>query len=194
MKGETRLKILDAVSNSARLASDLFFIFTLPYGSSFGHIQYMLRQKHKRGEAQTEERESRQRFYDLLYRLRKDGLVREVKGAGTPSLKLTERGREYLKKLHIRRAHAMPIAMYAPKSDDVLKIVIFDIPERERKKRGWLRSALRNLEFTMLQRSVWVGKVKLPERFLQDLQNLHITSYVEIFAINRSGSLKRLPI
>ena len=67
-----------------------------------------------------------------------------------------------------------------------------DIPESERKKRAWLRSALKNLNFKMIQQSVWIGKVRIPEEFLRDLRNMHLTEYVEIFEISKAGSLQQI--
>jgi len=44
----------------------------------------------------------------------------------------------------------------------------------------------------MIQKSVWVGKIALPEEFLRDLHRLQLISYVEIFEVTRAGSLKHI--
>ena len=81
---------------------------------------------------------------------------------------------------------------YKTESDDELKIIIFDIPEKERQKRDWLRSVLKNLKFSMLQKSVWAGKIKLPKQFLEDLSKNKIIPYVDIFTISKRVSLRKL--
>ena len=91
----------------------------------------------------------------------------------------------------------MPINSYndsksRSKNDDRLIIVIFDIPERERRKRAWLRLALKNIGLKLIQRSVWMGKVQIPKEFLDDIRELHLVNFVEIFEITKSGSLNQV--
>lgn len=192
MKGENRLKILEFIENSGEALEELFIIFTMPYGTSFRGAEYRLRKfREVRENLKTFKKEKR-RFDDLLYRLRKDELVEDVEKNDKSFLRLTQNGREILNKLRKKKDDAMPDAKYQSQNDDGLKIIIFDIPEDEKKKRVWLRSALNNLNFNMLQRSVWAGKAKLPEEFLRDLSKLKLLSCVEIFAISKTGSLKQL--
>ena len=192
MKGEKRLKVLEFIKNSVTAADELFFIFTVPYGTSFHKAEYLLRKYREEKERREFSSRERQRFADLLYRLRKDGLVEDAKRNGKILLNLTQKGKEILEKLRAKKDIALPDVKYKNQTDNVLKIVIFDIPESERRKRVWLCSALRDLEFTMLQKSVWIGKVRLPEEFMDDLKKLELISYVEIFAISKTGSLKQL--
>ena len=192
MKGEKRLKVLEFIKNSVTAADELFFIFTVPYGTSFHKAEYLLRKYREEKERREFSSRERQRFADLLYRLRKDGLVEDAKRNGKILLNLTQKGKEILEKLRAKKDIALPDVKYKNQTDNVLKIVIFDIPESERRKRVWLGSALKRLEFKMLQKSVWIGKVRLPEEFMNDLKRLELISYVEIFAISKTGSLKQL--
>jgi len=192
MKGEKRLKVLEFIKNSVTAADELFFIFTVPYGTSFHKAEYLLRKYREEKERREFSSRERQRFADLLYRLRKDGLVEDAKRNGKILLNLTQKGKEILEKLRAKKDIALPDVKYKNQTDNVLKIVIFDIPESERRKRVWLCSALRDLEFTMLQKSVWTGKIKLPEDFMNDLKKLGLLSRIEIFAISKTGSLKQL--
>lgn len=192
MKGENRLKVLEFLENSGEALEELFLIFTMPYGTSFRGGEYRLRKFREAREDLKTFKKDKRRFDDLLYRLRKDDLVEDVKKNEKFFLRLTQNGREILNKLRKKKDDAMPDAKYQSQNDDGLKIIIFDIPEDKRKKRVWLRSALNNLNFNMLQRSVWAGKAKLPEEFLRDLSKLKLLSCVEIFAISKTGSLKQL--
>ena len=54
------------------------------------------------------------------------------------------------------------------------------------------RSALTYLEFKMIQRSVWIGKSKIPDQFLKDLRAVGLIETVEIFEVGKSGSLRYL--
>ena len=192
MKGENRLKILEFLENSGQALEELFFIFTVPYGTSFHGAEYRLRKFRAAKENLKTLKKDKRRFDDLLYRLRKDELVDDIEKGEKSLLRLTQRGKEILSRLRDKKDKALPDAKYQSQNDDNLKIIIFDIPEGERRKRVWLRSALKNLNFTMLQKSVWAGKSKLPHEFAIDLNKLKIISYVEIFSISKTGSLKQL--
>ena len=77
-----------------------------------------------------------------------------------------------------------------PEKDGVIRLVIFDIPEKERKKRLWLRLELLACDYGLLQKSVWVGYCPLPKDFLDSLEYLNLRPYVQIFSIKHSGTLK----
>lgn len=174
------------------MISNLLSIFTMPYGTSYSRMDFLIAQRQRIRAKKTIKKEKKQNFYDLLYRLRKEGLVLECKKDKSCFFKITSKGKEILEGLRLKKANALPTASYKTENDNLLKIVIFDIPEEERRKRDWLRAALKNLEFKMLQKSVWAGKIKLPQGFLADLEKLNLLPYVEIFAISRTGSLKQL--
>lgn len=131
--------------------------------------------------------EERQKFYALLNYLKKQGFIESKKKGRSALWKITVAG---LKKLKFLNKLNMPD--YKTETDDKFKIIIFDIPEKERKKRAWLREVLKMLGFKMLQFSVWIGKNKIPERFLEELRNKQMLSYIHILEINKSGTLKTL--
>lgn len=193
MKGENRLKILEFLGDSSRLISDTLFIFTLPYGTSLGKMEHLLRKKHREENLKNIYKEKR-RFSDLLYRLKKDNLVEGADKNGRFFLKLTLKGKKCLEKMRFAKPNVLPNNQFQSESENLFKIVIFDIPEKERRKRAWLRAALRNLKFIMLQKSVWIGKAKLPREFISAIDDLNLSSYVEIFVISKSGSLRQLDI
>ncbi len=174
------------------MISDLLLIFTMPYGTSYSRMDFLIAQRQGIRAKKTIKKEKKQNFYDLLYRLRKEGLVLERKKDKDCFFRITAKGKEILEGLRLKKVNALPTTSYKAENDNLLKIVIFDIPEDERRKRDWLREALKNLEFNMLQKSVWAGKIKLPQEFLADLNKLNLLPCVEIFAISRTGSLKQL--
>ena len=86
----------------------------------------------------------------------------------------------------------MPQSQYQKLDTDKFSIVAFDVPERERRKRDWLRATLGRMGYKTIQRSVLLGKTKIPSEFLDDLRKLHMVDYVEIFEITKTGSLRHL--
>ena len=195
MKGENRLKVFELLENSILAIDEILFAFSLPYGSSFHKIESSLRKyREKRGlylRQMRQNKENQNRFKHFMYHLRKEGLVENIGKDNGMFVKLTSSGKKLLHKLRRRKEQSLPESKYPIQEKDELKIIIFDIPEAEKRKRAWLRSVLRNLEFTMIQKSVWSGKTKLPQEFISQMHKLNLLSYVEIFTISKTGSLKK---
>ena len=192
MKEEKRLKILGALQKGVDIVDDLVFIFTLPYGTTLPRSLHLLEKRgtereNKRYQWQKEEKINKEKakFSDLIYRLKKDGLVEPKQG----KIILTDEGKTYLKNKKEKSK-----TKYSVVSGKTTNLVIFDIPEVERKKRYWLREVLKNLKYKQLQKSVWIGKNKLPEEFLRDLSKLNLHDCVEIFSVNNKGTLRRKKI
>lgn len=127
-----------------------------------------------------------QRFYSMLTRLKRDGLVLKRKTANGVFWKITSFGLNKLKVLEENNTK------YKSESDGRVKIIIFDIPEKDRKKRAWLREVLKILNFKILQQSVWIGKNKIPEEFLFDLHQKNLVSFIHILEVTKSGTIKEL--
>ena len=135
----------------------------------------------------------RQKFYSLLNQLKRQGLVTRRKQEQSSQWRITAQGRKYLMKLK-NRPDASPKLFrraYEKKNGNSLMIVSFDVPERDRRKRNWLRMQLLALDFEMLQQSVWLGKVQIPEDFVNDLRTYEMIPYVHIFSVSKSGSIIR---
>ncbi len=164
---------------------ELPLIFGAPYGSSGKQIRRYVAAAQRQKDIDDE---AKRLARNVLYRLRQDGLIDE-KESGI--IRLTRRGVAALQKLR-KSSAALPAKEYEAVAEAALKIVIFDVPECYRYKRDWLRAALRNMGFRMLQRSVWAGNVQIPEAFVEDLRKIALLQYVEIFAVTRSGSLRKV--
>ena len=133
-----------------------------------------------------------QKFYALLSVLRKQGLVDKRKVNKKSLWSVTSKGLERLKVINGRKNSDLPIKSYTKKPSADWNLVIFDIPEKQRAKRVWLRKQLRLLGFKMLQKSVWIGKYGLSDDFIFDLRRLGILQYLHILKIRKSGSLTDL--
>jgi|SRR3989344_7055476 len=70
-------------------------------------------------------------------------------------------------------------------------IVAFDIPEKWRRSRNWLRQELVYMGFVQLQKSVWIGDGPLDENFIRNLDLLGILRHVQIFSVQRFGTISR---
>ncbi|MDP3935353.1 MAG: hypothetical protein Q8Q46_04020 [Candidatus Giovannonibacteria bacterium] len=122
----------------------------------------------------------RQTFSIILNRLQKQGLVERKNNKWG----ITNLGKKFIKNIKTTDVFNLP------KKDGVLRLVIFDVPERERRKRDWLRLELIACDFKPLQKSVWKGDRPLPQDFLENLEELNLLSHVHIFTVRNKGTIK----
>ncbi len=196
-KGDILLAVLARIAEGVGDAAALFGAFVeAGYGASYGRIQHVA--GHNRAEAGRiertlqSERKTAHRYRILLSALKRDGLIEERPNKLGRVFVITRGGIEKLAALRKRKKNMLPSVSYEVAKGDAISIVTFDVPERERRKRDWLRAVLRRLDFTPVQKSVWMGKVKIPREFLDDLRTLRLVEFVEIFQITKTGSLKHL--
>lgn len=131
--------------------------------------------------------EEKNRFYVLLSQLKKQGFIEKKNKSDKDHWFITDLGRKKL--IRLKKHSIMPATFYKKEKDDGLNLVIFDIPEIYKSKRNWLRFSLLNLDFKMLQKSVWAGTNKLPEDFLHDLRDLNLTNFIHIFRVSKKGTI-----
>lgn len=136
----------------------------------------------------------RQRFYSQLNRLKNDGLVVKKERGRSSFWRITKKGLDKL--LNIRKRKNNPYSLYNAKypkpRGNGFTIVAFDIPERERKKRDWIRSCLTLMDFRCLQKSVWISTGKLEEDFIHALRERGMLDYVHIFSVSSLGTIREI--
>ena len=71
--------------------------------------------------------------------------------------------------------------------EDNLKIVIFDISEKERHKRDWIRRNLVDLGFQMLQKSVFIFPYSCEKELGYLCSQIGIQDYVDILISKTAG-------
>ncbi len=196
-KGEILLNVLEILEDRAVDSFDLLMAFlNAGHNVTSKNIDYQYfkikSERSKKDFLKQLTPQSKKRYSTLVYKLKKDCLIEEKIKENKKLFTLTSLGKNKLKILQAQMKSGIPSIDYKKENYNKLTIIIFDIPEKEKRKRDWLRSVLKNLGFQMIQKSVWLGKVKIPQQFLEDLNNLQIINYVEIFEITKTGSLKPL--
>lgn len=83
-------------------------------------------------------------------------------------------------------AFSTPFKTTSPKN----LIVIYDIPEAQKKERDWFRRHLKKFDYVMIQRSVWVGPSPLPKDFLDYLKEIKIGDNFKTFKLAKSYDSK----
>ena len=189
--GEITFNILQAIKSGLDTTDEICHVIFGDYKNVTPYRRLMGIKRYRRPRPPTPHElsaEERQRFYSMIWKLQKQGLVEKKPGRW----QLTKKGRKWQTIIFGRWKTALPKIKYEKESSSEIKLVIFDIPEKEQRKRVWLRFALSRIGFRRLQKSVWIGKVKIPEVFMNHLRKLDLLSYVEILAITKTGTLRAI--
>ncbi len=62
-------------------------------------------------------------------------------------------------------------------------IVMYDIPSDKKKERDWFRRQLKKFDYSMIQKSVWVGPSPLPEDFLKYVKSIGLIKQLKSFKL-----------
>lgn len=188
MRGEILLKALEFIKKGA-CEQVIFFEAMLAsgYGASMGKIDAEFDKRRKIYEARDQQikdlKMREKRLQNFLSQMKHDGLIESEDG----KLVVSRKGKQKILKLK----NQLPARHYQTQDQKYFTIVSFDIPEKFRRKRDWLREVVRNLDYTMIHKSVWIGHTEIPRVLIQNLEDLKILEYIEIFEISKSGSLKK---
>lgn len=188
MKNNKTREILFHIKDALRTTREIFDIlptYREMRRQVFGHME-IPKFDYKEWQWQEE-----QKFYALLSKLRKEGLVQKQRSNKKSFWKITKKGLEKLSNISDGKSFLRD-KNYNKKKSDNLNLVIFDIPEKLKYKRAWLRKQLKFLGFEMLQKSVWVGKFGIPKELIFDLKDLKMLPYLHIFKIYKKGSLMNM--
>lgn len=186
---------MESISDGILYPLDLFeAVVRSGYGASGRKIEKSIYEiQAKRGEKRRikeEYKKRKQRYDSLIYKLKRDGLIAEVNEGDEKQYMLTVKGEQKLEILKNREG--FPDTEYQKEKGSKVIIVMFDVPERWARKRTWIRMVLENLDFKMAQKSVWIGKTKIPKQLIADLMRMQMETYVEIFEVGNTGNIKNV--
>jgi|SRR3989344_4719076 len=188
MRGETIYKILDFIEDSSLSAVDLTTaILQAGYGASMSKIEYGNKILSKERESYRYDRQEGRHLQVYLSKLKSDGLILEN---FSNKLQLSKNGKHKLKLL--KRNKIIDKNSFKKEIGNRTIIISYDIPISFNKERNILRNILRVLGFRLIHKSVWIGKVKISQQFIDALSTLGILKFVEILEVTKNGSLKEI--
>ncbi len=118
-------------------------------------------------------------FYNTVYRLIEQGyLVRRDTLHGM-TLFINEEGTKLINRFN-------------PEKDGVWKLVIFDIPEKQKYVRVVLRAKLKSLHFKKWQNSIWVSPYALDDEIESELNELAKKFFVRLIKTSNINYTKDL--
>ncbi|PIR87324.1 MAG: CRISPR-associated endonuclease Cas2 [Candidatus Harrisonbacteria bacterium CG10_big_fil_rev_8_21_14_0_10_49_15] len=161
------------------------------YGASRGQMERSIRSRRSVSyDNYNSEVRRRRQVSNLKYRLKRDGLISEVDRKGKRMYIITSKGKSRL--LAIGKNSEKPLyqhKQYEKVEGDGFILVTYDIPEKRKRARDWLRYELQALGYKMVQKSVWMGTTKIPIEFIDDLKLLNLFDNVEFLQAVKMGSL-----
>lgn len=186
MKGDIIYKILNSLNDAVLDQIDFVSAFLKAgYGASGGKINYEFCKIQDKRISEQFEKEKILKFKNYLAKLKNSGLILENE---LKQIYLGEKGKKKLNKF--KNYPLLNKKDYKKKIGARVVVISYDIPIAFNRERNILRDILRMLGFNLIHKSVWVGKVLLPERFIGDLNRLGIIDYVEILEVTKNGTLK----
>ncbi len=132
----------------------------------------------------------RRSLYNALRRLERKHLVGMKRRGGKEEWMLTAEGEELVRGIHLKLRHKAQARW-----DGKWRVVIFDVPERVRGRRDFLRRELSELGFRQLQKSVWVTPYSLPDGFFEIFSELALGQQFRLItadAISNDRDLRRV--
>jgi len=127
-------------------------------------------------------------LYTAIYNLEKNKYIKREKNEDEKILiKLTKKGYE----------KALMLKIKSKKNehwDKKWRIIIFDVPEKHRNQRDFLRFLLKNFGFYKLQQSVWITPYKIEEEIKKWLSDKEYSKFIRFFiaeTINNADDIKK---
>jgi DNA-binding transcriptional regulator PaaX len=114
---------------------------------------------------------SAKHFNNAINQLHKSNWIEKKRYKDDTFYQLTKRGEIKQILLNLKK--------YSRIRSDRATIVIFDIPEQKRTYRNAVRRLLKDMDFTMLQKSVFITPNSLPDLFYDYLREMKLLEYFQ---------------
>ena len=122
-----------------------------------------------------------------LSRLKREGFIISSGARKKTMWMISKKGRDHIKE-HSTLEGADSVHIV---SDGVQRLVIFDIPEKDRKQRVWLRRELLACGYSPLQKSAYLGTCPLPADLLAEIYEKNMHKNVHIMSLDKLGTVER---
>ncbi len=125
------------------------------------------------------DKSNRRKFSNAIYYLKQKNLIKIQNLQGKNAIVLTKDGISKALKA------SFTCANIPKRKDGKWIMIIFDIPRNHKSDRNMLKSVLYNLEYKLLQQSVWVTPYDVFEKTEQLLRLHSLDEYVKMFLIEK---------
>lgn len=175
MRSPLARMVLEKLAELGEGTLDAFFPENYPYAAVWRPLLGLNKRK---------KNITRRDMSSILWRLQSQGLVERKGSARKSSWRLTSKGESW-------HASKKEKEQEKREKDGITRLVIFDIPEQERRKRDVIRAELVGYNFQQLQKSVWIGEYPLPKAFVALVDDLNLNGKLHIFSIRERGTITK---
>ena len=124
---------------------------------------------------------SNKRISNDFHELKRNGYVEDIDWQGERAVRLTNKGKiKIIEKI-----------VEAHKSDDKIRFVSFDIPERLHRQRDLFRRTIKRIGFRQIQQSLWVTDKNVGEMVDMAASEFGISDYVA-YIVSSSSNIDNL--
>jgi len=123
-------------------------------------------------------------FQKLLKKLKNKNIIE----LGGEKIKLTKKGKEFLKEIQIGKINIKPQKEW----DGIWRLVSYDIPEIYKKSRDLFRKILESNGFYQIQESLWTHPYDCKEEIAILAKNINITQYVIVMMTDKLPNQKEM--
>lgn len=166
------LRPRDKILLGLALVGDVFEVFRDPFeisATSYDYLYGFVPLRYKR-----------HNFEVRLKNTLKTGYIQKIVKNGEVYYRLTGQGENQI-------VRDFPLMALRKKPwDRKWRIVVFDIPEKSRKTRNYLRAKLCELGFGMLQESVWISPFDILDDLREYIKNINLEENVFVFMAGRA--------
>lgn len=125
-------------------------------------------------------------LYPAVGRLLEAGEIDKMEKDGQPCFRVTPRGFRSLQEI-------IPVARLRQRWDGRFRVVVFDVAEKQKKDREFVRGKLKSLGFVMLQESVWVSPFAVEKSLVSYFEQFRIAGEVLVLRAEiLAGDLRHL--
>ncbi|MDD3783665.1 MAG: CRISPR-associated endonuclease Cas2 [Candidatus Portnoybacteria bacterium] len=128
-----------------------------------------------------QKQQSRKKFTELIYRFKKHGYLKTLKVKDNIAITITSKGLEKILKIKLKSLDKRK------RKDGKWQMILFDIPENQRRNRDLFRGQLKYLGYQNFQKSIWVCPYDTLQETKALIKRYRLENWVELLLVNKIG-------
>lgn len=130
---------------------------------------------------QHQKEKERKDFYRLIQKLKESGCLKTLKVKDKRAAMITSKGIEKLFRIELK------LMEKKKRKDKKWQMILFDIPEKQRRYRDYFRTSLQYLGYKKLQKSIWVCPYDTEKETKELIKRYNLKQFVELLLVEKIG-------
>lgn len=124
---------------------------------------------------------SQKRFAAMIYRFKKQGYLKVLKIKNNDTIVITKKGLNKILKTELK------LLDKRKRKDGKWQMILFDIPENQRRNRDLFRNQLKYLGYQNFQKSIWICPYDTLQETKTLIERYKLETCVELLLVNKIG-------